>query len=167
MTQTASNYGAVLFELGVQPEVIIETKRILSLTPQLLKELINPTLPQEKKQKLIRRIFPEEIQNFLCVQSMHHNLDELEDTLKAYEECYDRANGVIKAELFYVTKPGEAQEKKIKEYIRKKFHGQKVELKLVEKPDLIGGFVIRVGDEEIDQSLQGRVKELKQRLVWR
>ena len=32
MTQTASNYGTVLFELGVKKEIVEKTKEIFSLT---------------------------------------------------------------------------------------------------------------------------------------
>ena len=35
MTQTASNYGTVLFELGVKKEIVEKTKEIFSLTEEL------------------------------------------------------------------------------------------------------------------------------------
>jgi F-type H+-transporting ATPase subunit delta len=36
-----------------------------------------------------------------------------------------------------------------------------------QQPDLIGGFVLRVGDREFDWSLRGRVRQLQQRLIRR
>ena len=36
MTQTANNYGEVLFELGIKKDTVEESKRIFSLTEQLL-----------------------------------------------------------------------------------------------------------------------------------
>ena len=35
MTQTANNYGTVLFELGVEKETVEEMKRIFSLTRRI------------------------------------------------------------------------------------------------------------------------------------
>ena len=37
MTQTANNYGEVLFELGIKKDTVEESKRIFSLTEQLHK----------------------------------------------------------------------------------------------------------------------------------
>ncbi|HCW25376.1 MAG TPA: F0F1 ATP synthase subunit delta, partial [Coprococcus sp.] len=38
---------------------------------------------------------------------------------------------------------------------------------MVEKKELIGGFVIRTGDREYDRSILGRYKSLRQKLVMR
>lgn len=167
MTQTASNYGRVLFELGIEKNIVEETARIFSLTPELLRELLNPTISKDRKRKIIRKIFPKEIQNFLCVLSDYQRMDQIHDILEAYKTCYQKEHHVIAATLYYVTKPTEQQEEGIKNYIGNQFHGDEVELNLIQDLSLIGGFVIRVGDMEIDQSLRGRMNELKQRLVWR
>lgn len=167
MTQTASNYGEVLFELGIEKDIVEETARIFSLTPELLRELLNPTISKKTKTNIIRKIFPKEIQNFLCVLSDYQGMDQIHDIILAYEACYRKAHHVIAATLRYVTKPTKEQEEGMKNYIRNKFHGEQVELNLVEDLSLVGGFVIQVGDIEIDQSLRGRMNELKQRLVWR
>ena len=42
-----------------------------------------------------------------------------------------------------------------------------VQLSMVEKKELIGGFVIRTGDREYDRSILGRYKSLRQKLVMR
>ena len=39
MTQTANNYGEVLFELGIKKDTVEESKRIFSLTEQLHRTL--------------------------------------------------------------------------------------------------------------------------------
>ena len=65
MTQTANNYATVLLELGVTREAVDETKEILSLTQDLPKSLKSPVVSKQDKHKLIDRIFPESMKNFL------------------------------------------------------------------------------------------------------
>ena len=47
MTQTANNYGTVLFELGVEKETVEEMKRIFSLTGELPRVLDCPVVPAQ------------------------------------------------------------------------------------------------------------------------
>ena len=75
MTQTASNYGTVLFELGVKKEIVEKTKEIFSLTEELPKMLQSPIVSKDAKHRLIEDIFPEEIRNFLKVVSDHQEMD--------------------------------------------------------------------------------------------
>ena len=49
MTQTASNYGTVLFELGVKKEIVEKTKEIFSLTEELPKMLQSPIVSCAQK----------------------------------------------------------------------------------------------------------------------
>ncbi len=48
MTQTANNYGTVLFELGVEKETVEEMKRIFSLTGELPRVLDCPVVSGRK-----------------------------------------------------------------------------------------------------------------------
>lgn len=57
MTQTASNYGTVLFELGVKKEIVEKTKEIFSLTEELPKMLQSPIVSKDAKHRLIERHF--------------------------------------------------------------------------------------------------------------
>jgi F-type H+-transporting ATPase subunit delta len=43
--------------------------------------------------------------------------------------------------------------------------GKKVELKEVTDPDLIGGFVLKISDRQIDESIKRRLNQLKLNLI--
>ena len=146
MTQTANNYATVLLELGVTREAVDETKEILSLTQDLPKSLKSPVVSKQDKHKLIDRIFPESMKNFLV---------EAEK------------NGILQAKLEYVLEPTEDEVAQMKAYLAKKYQKDKVALALEKKPELIGGFVLRVGDIEEDYSMKGRLNRLERRLAWR
>jgi F-type H+-transporting ATPase subunit delta len=51
----------------------------------------------------------------------------------------------------------------IKEYLRKTF-GKDFEAEVFVDPSIIGGFIIRVGDRVIDESLKGKLKKISEEL---
>lgn len=55
----------------------------------------------------------------------------------------------------------------VENFVKETFGNKGVELTVKYQPDLIGGFILRVGDREFDWSLQGRIRQLEQRLVRR
>ena len=121
MTQTANNYGTVLYELGVAGEVVAETERIFSLTPELSKSLGSPIVSAKEKHKLIDSIFPQEVRNFLKVLCDNGSVGELADIFSSYHTCYDAHNGILRATLSYVTPPTESQLAQMKEHLKKEY----------------------------------------------
>ena len=69
--------------------------------------------------------------------------------------------------LYYVTPPTDKQKAGIENFLMKEYGSKAVQLSMVEKKELIGGFVIRTGDREYDRSILGRYKSLRQKLVMR
>ena len=76
-------------------------------------------------------------------------------------------NKELKVSLFYVTPPVDSQLDKIKDFVAAKEGVNKDEVKidLVEKKDLVGGFVLRVGTHEYDWSTKGRLDQLMSELL--
>ena len=167
MTQTANNYGTVLFELGVEKETVEEMKRIFSLTGELPRVLDCPVVSGREKHRLIEQLFPKEVWNFLKEMCDHGNVSEMEDVFKAYTRCYDEANGILKTVMYCAGTPDEEQLAQIRNYLAGKYKKTQVELEFEKKPELIAGFVLRVGDIEEDFSIRGRLDRLQQKLTWR
>lgn len=167
MTQTANNYGEVLFELGINKETVDETKRIFSLTEQLHKTLESPIISKKEKYFIIEKVFPEPIRNFLKVVCDHEKMSFIEEIIEAYYKKYNEANNILTGKLCYVVEPNDNQLSQIKSYLAKKYKKEKVELTMIEQPDLIGGFVLKVGDIEEDNSIRGRLNRLEKKLTWR
>ena len=66
----------------------------------------------------------------------------------------DNKNSELKVSLFYVTQPLDYQLDKIKEFVasKKGVNKEEVKIELIEKKDLVGGFVLRIGTHEYDWS---------------
>ena len=167
MTQTANNYGTVLFELGITKETVEETKKIFELTSELPRVLSCPVVLRKEKHRMIETFFPQEIQNFLKELCDHEHVDVIDDVFAAYQNCYDEKNGILRAEIRCAEMPDETQLTQIKNYLAEKYKKTQVELEFKKQPELIAGFVLCVGDIEEDYSIRGRLDRLQKKLTWR
>lgn len=165
MTQVAINYAKVLFQLGITPEDIKEMRHRYLATEKLKEVLVSPVISKEQKHRLIEKIFDWEVQSFLKVLSDYHSMDLLPQIAEAYKTVYYKENEVLAATLTFVTKPSEEQVAQFKEYLRKRFHAKRVHLSMKQESQLVGGFILKIGDLELDWSLQGRLRRLEQKLV--
>lgn len=167
MTQTAINYAKVLYELFVSPKSIQEAERIVAETPQLLHTLESPVVPLSQKEKAIGRIFAKELRNFMCVLCRYGHMGLLPEIFQAYQEYYNEQNHILNAALYYVVPPSEKQLEGIRQFLKQEYSTEDVQLKLIEDKSLVGGFILRMKDQEFDYSLKGRINALQQKLIWR
>lgn len=167
MTQITTNYAKILYDLGITPEVIEDTKRRYFLTKELPKALNSPVISKEKKHKLIKRIFSEKMHSFLLVLSDYHSMNLLPAIFVEYQQVYYVKNEILAATLSYVTEPDEDTLKRFEEYLKNRFPCKRVYIKMIQDEELVGGFILRVGDYEMDWSLRGRFRRLEQKLVRR
>lgn len=167
MTQTSINYAKVLYELHIPEQSVEESRRILGLVPQVKQVLISPVIMKKDKDKIIEKIFPEDMVNFLKVVCENLDGDMLEEIFTAYHGYVCSMQGILQASLTYVTPPLEEQEKEIKEFLCRKYRKNQVELSMIQDDSLIGGFILRAEGREADWSLRGRLNALQQKLQRR
>ncbi len=70
----------------------------------------------------------------------------------------------LKAKLRFVMPPTGAQTDRFKDFIASKYNIKKedVSLELEHDTEVLGGFILHVGEDEYDWSLKGRAKAIKQ-----
>ena len=85
--------------------------------------------------------------------------------IEQFGKIYNEKNGIVEAEVVTAEKISEALEKKVKNYIEKKYSAKKVIVKNIIDPKIKGGMIVRVGDEVVDGSIAGRLGELKKLLT--
>ncbi len=167
MTQTANNYAKALFELGISAGDLSEVKDIFESCPELGEALRDPSVAAAAKHNVIDRVFPDSTVNFLKLLTDNGRTELIGEIIEAYEMLVSDSEKVLRAELIYCTPPTEEQLEGIKRKIAKLWGGTKTDLKLTRDTDIIGGFIIRSGDEEIDCSIRGRLAGLSQKLIRR
>ena len=131
----AVRYARILYDLGIPGEQVQKTREIFEEVPQLHDIFVNPTIALGKKMSVIDRVFPEEIRNFLKVVCKYQRMDLIPEIFTAYDDYCDEQNNVLNAALTC------SRDEK-----------------------LLGGFILRVGSDEYDWSIKGRLNRLEQRL---
>lgn len=167
MTAAAVNYARVLYELKIPESSVQKTEELMEMLPEFGSVLKNPLVPMEAKERVIDRIIPEEMKNFMKVACRHHKAELFGEIFEAYEELRRKEEGILKAVLRYVTPPRQDQLEGIREFLCREFQVQKAEIELREDKSLIGGFILQAGGQEYDWSLRGRYRRLKQKLTRR
>lgn len=165
MTQTELNYAIVLYDLSIESTVVEHTREVLREVPMLKVILSNPAISQKKKENIIEKVFLKEIQNFLKMVTVSGKMRKIDGIWKAYDTYKEQKENIKSATLFYVTKPTEEQKRSFEDFIKKEFSCEKVQLTLIEKPTLLGGFLLKIGSVEYDNSLMGKLNGLRQQIL--
>ena len=72
--------------------------------------------------------------------------------------------GMLKAVLRFVMPPSSAQADRFKDFIASEYKVNKddVDLELIRDTEILGGFILHVGEDEYDWSLKGRANAIRQ-----
>lgn len=167
MTQIAEQYGKVLYELKISQADVEAMWKAFEDVPVLMAVLDNPVLEKYKKHSIIEKVFPESLHNFLKMVSDHKRTSRIKEIREAWKTCVRQEEHILAATLYCVHDPNEEQREQMNKFVKNRFGAVGVELTVIHQPELIGGFVLCVGDREFDWSLQGRIRQLEQRLIRR
>ena len=136
---------------------------------EVVEVLENPRLTEQDWRKVITDLLPpgsvsDLAINFLLLLLRRHRLHLLPRIVELYQEMYNRAVGIVVAEVTTAAPLDEEHKRKIAAYISGISGGKKVEMHLYQDPAILGGFVARIGDHVIDASVASRLAELAERL---
>ena len=167
MTQTSINYGKVLYQLAVPAEAVEASRKLLEEVKEVAPVLESPVISLEKKERVISRIFPAEMKNFLCVVCRYAHAALLPEIFQAYEDYYNEQKNILAADLYCVTEPSQEQLEGIRKFLIRKYNTSDARIRIKKDESLVGGFLLRTRYQELDYSLKGRINALEQKLIWR
>ncbi len=170
MTETARRYAIVLYELEIPGQMVKNAADVIKENPELSRVLTSPVVPMGSKHAVIEKVFREPEYSGLMVRFLKKACDagcigQMGDIADAWQSYSLRMEGVMEAELHYVTMPGAAQIAGMKQFLCSRYHKKDIDLRLVMQPDLVGGFVLKAGDTEYDYSLKGQLNQLCRAVV--
>ena len=166
-SSAAMRYAQVLYELNVPKEAIQKAREIFEEVPQLHDVFVNPTIPAQKKERVIDKVFPQEIRNFLKVACKYERTDLIPEIFAAYDKYCDEKEQTLSAVLTCVERPTEEQLESMEAFLCRKYEASRARIEIQTDRTLLGGFVLRTGSDEYDWSLKGRLDRLGQKLTWR
>jgi len=168
----ARRYAKSLIDLANEQNLLQETKNDMDLflnTCQSSKEfsllLKSPVVKSDKKEKIIDSIFASKINktSLLFIKLLIQKRREImaEAIASQFIQLYKTTRGIKTATVTTATQLNKEQQFALKEKIQHLI-GSNVELEEKIDASLIGGFVIRVDDNEINSSIISSLNKLKQ-----
>ena len=127
--------------------------------------LKSPVVKQDKKDKVLDRIFAGQIgevtSRFISILVRKKRESLLPDVAAAFTELCDRQEGLLTCEVRSAVPLTDATRKQVLALAEREHPGKSIQL--TEKVDaaLIGGLVIRIGDEQYDGSVSRRLHDLR------
>ena len=170
---SAKRHAQAVFQLALDSNEVeswrshLKTIAATLTDPELTAILENPKVHLSDKIQLIRRCFPELNElalNFTYLLVARQRMRILDQIVAEYERMADAHQGLEHAEVITAIPLDEKDKKKVAERLAT-ITGKQIVLASDVDPDIIGGFVARVGDKLIDGSTRARLEALKQKLV--
>lgn len=170
--RVASRYAKSFLELAVERGILQEVHQdmqqvlaVVASNRDFALMLKSPILKFDVKAKVIKEIFSKTAHaltlSFLDIISKKNREDLLADIAKEFHLLYNAHEDIQVAEVTTTFKIDENMRKVFAEAVKEISGRSKVEL--IEKIDknIIGGYVLRVNDRQLDESMSGKLRALR------
>ncbi|GAA4446450.1 ATP synthase F1 subunit delta [Ravibacter arvi] len=175
ISTVASRYAKSLIELAKEKNVVDEVYQDMVLfsktadeSPLLMKVLGSPIVRHEKKLGILKGLFQDKVNpvsfsifNIITRKNREAILDAIADE---FVKQYDLYKGIQKATVVSSTS--------LTPEVRKQFidsltasTGKTIQLEEKVDESLVGGYILRLGDRQVDASLKSQLNALKVKLV--
>ena len=174
-SKIAVRYAKALFQLALEKNKLDAVYADVAMVSQALKDfsqfslyLKSPVVKPSQKLALIRKAFTGNIDgislSFLALLVQNKRENHLEDIIRRFFDVFREYKG-IKSALITTAVP-------LNEQVKEKFHAllssiykTGIELQAAQDASIIGGFVLKVGDQQYDASVATGLKRIKTALL--
>lgn len=168
-------YVKALYDLAVESNLLKETERdvktiidIIDGSQEFKSFLESPIIKISEKNKMFDQLFGKEL-NQLTLTFLHL-LAENKREMHLKHIClhyirYNKQNQGIKEAMITTAIPlAKEHKEELRKFITKKF---KINIDLTEKvdPEVIGGFVLRIEDQQINASILAQLNKIRRELI--
>ncbi|PRY14817.1 ATP synthase F1 subcomplex delta subunit [Pontibacter ummariensis] len=169
--RVASRYAKSLLELADEQGVLEKVQQDMQLFSKTVKQsrdfklmLQNPIIKSDKKLAVINAVFSGKIQqmtqSFFNIVARKDRETLLEDIAEQFEKQYNEFKGIQLAKVVSAVPLSAA----LREELGRKLVAQTGKTIVLEEEvdsTLIGGFLLRVGDKQIDSSVKNSLRKLR------
>jgi len=170
-TRIAIRYAKALFELSIEQNSLEQTYNDMILLDKVCMEnkdfrllLSSPIIKSDKKQNIMKSLFESKLGKlslaYLNIIAAKRRENFIEPIAEQFLELYKDYKGIISV-IFTTAVPADD---KIKNKVTELVGGfTKKEIDLIEdiKTDIIGGFILRFGQYQFDDSIRKKIMKLK------
>jgi len=171
-SRAASRYVKSLLDLAVERKVLEEVHRDMLLFSEVTAKsrpltllLQNPVIKHDQKLAVLKKVFAGKVHDltmaFFEIITRKNREPILVSVAREFHNAYNEYKGIGKAVVTTATALDAGARAEFENLVRK--YSDKKQIELVEEvdPDLVGGFVLKVGDRQVDASIKSKLKALK------
>ena len=168
-------YARALFELCAEKDVVEEVYRDVTLIARVMKENLNlgqalesRVIPPSRKKKIVTEIFGNRT-NPLTMQLMRLIIKNNRESyipmiMRQFKDLVKKEKGITEVMLTTAQPVSADLTEELKQLLAGKIAGT-FEMKTLIKPEIIGGFILRVDDLQLDASVRKELDRIKKTLI--
>jgi F-type H+-transporting ATPase subunit delta len=168
----ATRYAKSLIDLAVENKSLEETRKDMELFSQTLRAnhelqavLSNPIIAHNKKIKILEAVFGDKVSkvtdSFFRIMVNKSRSEILYPASKEFINQYNIIKHIVRAYVTSATPLSAENKKNVVAELEAATKGT-IELHTKVDPNLIGGFVLTIGDLQVDTSISSSLNRLKQ-----
>lgn len=173
--QVARKYAKALFEVANEKSelatIFLEMtalSTVISENEKLVSALSGKNLSTQDKKDLLETLkkpFSATMQDFLSLLSDYNRLDTLPIIISDFIQLYDENQGIIEVEVTSTYKLADDQLSAMKNSLKKRYKANDVNITNKIDDEIMGGVILRVGNEIIDGSVKKKLFNIKKLLL--
>jgi F-type H+-transporting ATPase subunit delta len=168
-------YAKALFELGKEQQLIDTVIKDIQLVDELCKTssdfwlmLESPVVKTSHKRSSIKLIFGDKINEislkFLDLVVQNRREGYWKNISRNFLALCRKDQGIVSAKLTLAKSIDELSKKNLNDLLAKSFNA-KIEMEEVLDEDIIGGFVLRIEDQQLNASVSYQLNQIKRELL--
>lgn len=173
--KVASRYAKSILDLAKEKGTLEQVKeemdeiaKVIKSSTELRAVLANPIIKIDKKQNILKALFEgkvsTEVSSFFNIMVNKGRGNLVYATALEFIREYNELKGIVKAEVISAKPLSSANIQSIGNAIAQQINASVI---LTNKVDasLIGGFIIKVGDKQLDESIAGKLNKLERHFI--
>ena len=170
----ADRYAQALFEVGEETQTTNELYKELSELVVILNEnkdlynfLKSPLIGREDKKNVMKNIFENQLSdnmnNFLKIVIDKDRMSAIENIKESYKNLLNDKNNILEGTVVTAVSLNEQEIKDLEKNLSIKYN-KNVTLNNVVDETILGGVLVKLGNEEIDGTVKTRLAKIKNQL---
>ena len=172
ISQVANRYAQALFELADEnnkaSEIyseIVDLNSVISSNKNLYDVLRSPFITREDKVNVAIELFDGKVskdtKNFLLVLIEKDRTTQLSSIVQAYKQMLNDKLNIAEGKVYTAVPLSPEQISELEKKLSAKYN-KNIELENKIDKDILGGVLVRIGNEEIDGTVKSRLSDLSE-----
>lgn len=168
-------YAKALFQLGKEKNILDPLVADMKLVGELCNTVKDfwlmvesPVIKTSQKRKTVKLVLVDKLDaislNFIDMVFENRREIFIKDMVRNFLDLCRKDKGILSAKLTTAGLIDEEGKTNLSEMLKKAFNS-KIELEEVLDKDIIGGFILRVDDQELDASVSNQLNQIKRALI--